>query len=176
LRQRSTFPQTDETKEDTKMNWTQTTGTTIATGARRSRTRRLTLAVSLVAALALFGAGCTKNGAALESYNRVNSARTSAGLRPVNIDDTLVNKAQAWADHLAATRSVSHSVLTSGVGDNWSVLGENVGWAHSVSEMQSMFMNSPAHRANILNGRFNRLGTGVAEVNGAYYVVQVFAG
>jgi uncharacterized protein YkwD len=37
-------------------------------------------------------------------------------------------------------------------------------------------MASSAHRANILNPRFNRIGTGVAEVGGRYFVVQVFAG
>jgi len=153
-----------------------TSSTAVATGTGRGRSRRITIAICLMAALALVGVSCTKNAAAQDSLNRVSDARSARGLRPLGLDDTLVNKAQAWANHMAATRTVSHSVLTAGAGSNWSVLGENVGWARSIAEMQSMFMNSPAHRANILSSRYNRIGTGVAEVNGQYYVVQVFAG
>ena len=59
---------------------------------------------------------------------------------------------------------------------NWRYLAENVGWARSVGEMHSLFMASPAHRASILDGRYSRVGTGVAIRNGRYYVVQVFGG
>ena len=159
------------------MNTTQpTSSNAVATAAGRGRTRRITIAICLMAALALVGVSCTKNAAAQDSLNRINDARGALGLQPLSLDDTLVNKAQAWANHMAAAGTVSHSVLTDGAGSNWSVLGENVGWARSIAEMQSMFMNSAAHRANILSARFNRVGTGVAEVNGQFYVVQVFAG
>ncbi len=66
--------------------------------------------------------------------------------------------------------------VTDGAGNNWSVLAENVGMASSISQMHSLFMNSPSHRANIVNGSFDRIGTGVAESGGRLFVVQVFAG
>lgn len=158
------------------MSTTLHTGLPVLSGTARNRRRRLTAVIALVAALALVGASCTKNAAALDSAMRVNSSRADRGLRALGIDPVLVDKAQAWADHMAAVGNVEHSVLTDGAGSNWRVLGENVGWARSISEMHSMFMNSPAHRANVLNGRYNRVGTGVTVVDGQYYVVQVFAG
>ena len=133
-------------------------------------------ACGLVAALALLGSSCTRNAWAFDSASRVNETRGNSGLAPLIIDDTLVNKAQAWAEHLASAGAISHSKLSDGAGDNWSVLGENVGMASSVAQMHSMFMNSPAHRDNIVSGKYNRIGTGVAEVGGRLFVVQVFAG
>jgi uncharacterized protein YkwD len=55
------------------------------------------------------------------------------------------------------------------------MLGENVGSGPSVEAIQAAFMNSPGHRANILNPEFNWAGAGVAVAgNGTVYVVQVF--
>ena len=143
-------------------------------GGRRGRT--VTLAIGIVAALALLGVSCTRNAQAFESASRVNGTRTSAGLGKLTIDDTLVNKAQAWAERMAAAGSISHSHLADGAGDNWSTLGENVGMGATVEQVHSMFMNSPAHRDNIVNGRYDRIGTGVAQAGGRLYVVQGFAG
>jgi uncharacterized protein YkwD len=67
-------------------------------------------------------------------------------------------------------------VLTAGVETDWRVLGENVGAAGSVGDVHALFMNSAPHRRSILDGRFDRVGTGVTEAQGRYYVVQVFAG
>lgn len=139
-------------------------------------TRRLSVAVALVAVLAIVASGCTQNEFAWDSAVLVNQSRHASGVRDVHIDDVLVAKAQAWAEHMAASGSISHSTLTQGVGDDWSVLGENVGWARSVEEMHQLFLDSPAHRATMLDGRYDRFGVGVAVVNGRYYTAQVFAG
>ncbi len=142
----------------------------------RRRGRTAVLAVGIVAALALLGVSCTRNAQAFESASRVNGTRTSAGLGKLTIDDTLVDKAQAWAEHMAAAGTISHSRLADGAGSNWSTLGENVGMGSTVEQVHAMFMNSPAHRDNIVNGRYSRIGTGVAQAGGRLYVVQVFAG
>ena len=84
-------------------------------------------------------------------------------------------KAQAWAEQMARTGQVSHSNLRDGA-PGFRYLGENVGWARSVGEMHSLFMASSSHRATIVSGRYTKVGTGVAIVNGRYYVVQVFGG
>jgi uncharacterized protein YkwD len=142
----------------------------------RTSPRRLTLCVVAVIALATLGTSCTRNGAAFESFQRVNAEREARGLRILRLDQALTNKAQDWADHMAATGRVSHSVLTAGVETDWRVLGENVGAAGSVGDVHALFMNSAPHRRSILDGRFDRVGTGVTEAQGRYYVVQVFAG
>lgn len=141
------------------------------------RNRRLSVAVAIALVLALVGAGCTKNPQAAESAKLVNNERARRGIGAAKLDVHLVNKAQDWAEHMAATGRVSHSVLSSNVGKTrWRYLAENVGWARSVGEMHSLFMASSAHRRSILDGRYTRVGTGVAIRNGRYYVVQVFGG
>jgi uncharacterized protein YkwD len=137
-------------------------------------TRRWSVLAALALCVALVGAGCTKNGEAFNSAALVQNARHDAGLPDLVMNQALVDKAQAWAESMAARGVVSHSNLSDGAGPGWSRLGENVGWARSIDEMHSMFMNSPAHRASILNSRFNSFGTGVAVVDGKFYVVQVF--
>jgi len=127
----------------------------------------------LVASLSL--AACTKNGEAFESFQRVNAERSGQGLPGLQLDDALVAKAQAWAETLAATGSVRHSGLTDGAPADWQFLAENVGSATSVAEMHGLFMGSPHHRDNILDGRPTRIGTGAAMAGGRVYVVQEFA-
>lgn len=140
------------------------------------RVRSLVLVGALLAALAMIGASCTRNAEAFQSVQLANGDRRAQGLRNLTIDDTLVAKAQAWAEHMAAAGGISHSELTDGAGDNWRTLGENVGVASSVQQVHKLFMDSPPHRQNILNGSFSRIGTGVAQADGRYYVAQVFAG
>jgi uncharacterized protein YkwD len=138
--------------------------------------RRMTLVASIALVLALVATGCTKNAQAHETAVLINNERARRGIGQVHLDARLVNKAQDWADHMARTGQVRHSVLTAGIGSGWRFVGENVGWARSVGEMHSLFMASSSHRAAILDGRYNRYGTGVTVRNGRYYVVHVFGG
>ncbi len=139
------------------------------------RTRRLSSLVALALVVALVGSACGKNAEANESSRLVNNERSNRRIHPMTMDATLVNKAQAWAEHMAATGRVSHSNLRDGA-PGFRYLGENVGWARSVGEMHSLFMSSASHRNSILSGQYSKFGTGVAISNGRVYVVQVFGG
>lgn len=139
-------------------------------------TRRLSLAIVALAAFAVLATGCEMSSEAWDSSVSANNEREARGLRPLDLDKVLNEKAQAWADQMAASGSVRHSVLTQGVGDNWRVLGENVGWARSVQEMHQMFMDSPSHRSTMLDSRYTRFGVGVSVVGDRLYTAQVFAG
>lgn len=143
---------------------------------RRRRVRGAVVLGIVVSVLAVFGVSCTRNAHAFQLAQLTNSERNARGIGSLAIDDTLVNKAQAWAEHMAAVGAISHSRLTDGAGSNWQILGENVGVAPSIPRANELLMNSPPHRQNILNGSFNRIGTGVAQSGGQFYVVQVFAG
>ena len=138
-------------------------------------TRRLSVVAAVVVALAVVASGCTSNGDAWNSAVLVNQARHANGVPDVHLDDVLTRKAQSWAENMAAN-GVRHSTLTDGVGSNWRVLGENVGWARSVEEMHRMFLDSRAHRTTMLDRRYTRFGVGIAVVDGRYYTVQVYAG
>ncbi len=141
-----------------------------------TRNRRISVAMALVAAVAVLLAGCTRNAEAWDSAVLVNEARHRAGAKDVTLEGSLVEKAQAWAERMAATGTVSHSKLSDGVQGDWRVLGENVGWARSIDEMHQMFLNSASHRSTMLDRRYSRFGVGVAVANGRYYTVQVYAG
>ena len=66
--------------------------------------------------------------------DRTNSLRSSHGIRALKEHDTLTNKAEAWAQHMAATGRLEHSNLSSGLGGlRWKALGENVGYSSPTS-------------------------------------------
>lgn len=84
-------------------------------------------------------------------------------------------KAQAWAQKLADDGTLSHSNLTDGYGGvSWCKLGENVGMGPSLEVIEAAFMNSPGHKANILDPAYNRVGSGVIKKGSTYFVVQEF--
>ena len=112
---------------------------------------------------------------------RTNAVRSTEGVRLLVEHPVLTNKAESWARHMASTGVLSHSNVTSGLGTlNWTVLGENVGVSGSTVNpllyIHNAFMNSPLHRANIVDPRFTHMGVGVAkDSRGRTWVVEVFA-
>lgn len=141
---------------------------------RRRSWSLLVVACALV--VALLGTGCAKNDEANRLAQAVNDARRALGREPLIFDGELVDKAQAWADEMARTGWVRHSVLRQNVGSHWSGLAENVGVAKSIEEAHRLTMGSASHRAAVLNSRYTRVGTGVAIVGNKYYFVEVFGG
>ena len=91
-----------------------------------------------------------------------NSARAAAGLPALQIDGQLSAVAQAWAQQLAASNTLSHNGALRSQVSNWTYLGENVGFAGDVPTVQQAFMNSPEHRSNILNPHYTLMGVGSA--------------
>jgi len=91
-----------------------------------------------------------------------NASRAAAGLPGLQIDGQLSAVAQAWANHLAAANALSHNGALRGQVSNWTNLGENVGMAADIPSVQQAFMNSPEHRANILNAKYTLMGVGSA--------------
>lgn len=140
---------------------------------RRGRIVRLLGAVLAGLLLTVAAGACTPEQN--ETYTLINNSRSAARLKALAWDDTLAKKAQSWAEHLAREGKLSHSNLTSGVPSGWKYLGENVGYGGSISKVHTAYMNSPGHKANILNPRFTHVGTGVAKgKNGLVYTVHVF--
>jgi uncharacterized protein YkwD len=57
------------------------------------------------------------------------------------------------------------------------VWGENVGvTTGSVAHLESMFMHSPVHRANILNPGFSHVAVGAIRSGGKLWVTVFFYG
>ncbi|MFJ3624385.1 CAP domain-containing protein [Streptomyces iakyrus] len=113
----------------------------------------------------------------------VNTERAAAGCSPVTANDRLTRAADDYSDVMASSGVMSHtgpdgSTMTTRVeaaGYRWSTLGENIarGQADAASVMKS-WMNSPGHRANILNCSFKELGVGVHFGDGGPWWTQNF--
>ncbi len=135
--------------------------------------RLLGAGVALALAVTLLSA-CFGTAEQEAAFAELNGDRSAHGLGLVVPHGELIAKAQSWADKLASENRLSHSHLPSGVPGCWRLLGENVGYGSSIGQVQDAFMNSPDHRANVLNGAYRYAGTGVAYRGDRVFVVQVF--
>ena len=99
----------------------------------------------------------------------VNGERQNAGLDPLAIDSQLDQAANLHTDEMVKADQMSHQLpgeaslgdRVSATGYNWSIVGENVAAGYTTPEsVVEAWMNSPGHRANILNSEFTDLGVG----------------
>jgi uncharacterized YkwD family protein len=111
----------------------------------------------------------------------VNKERATAGLAPVSGLDSLNKVAAAKATDMRANNYFSHTSPTYGspfdmmasFGVTYRAAGENIAMGQrSPEEVMTAWMNSPGHRANILNKDFNYIGVGFDN----NYWVQEFIG
>ncbi|KAA0233450.1 MAG: CAP domain-containing protein [Actinobacteria bacterium] len=149
------------------------TAVTAPVGQARRGHRRLprVLAVTLGLVLVLTACNPYDNLAVAELVNQSRAQYGRAGLR---MHGELTAKAQDWAEYLARIGYLKHSNLSDGVSAPWQMLGENVGYGPSIQSVHNAYLNSPGHRANILDTRYNYMGTGVAWSGSRVYTVQVF--
>lgn len=138
----------------------------------RSGLQTLLRLLAVVAAIGAL-AGCL-NPQQADAFDRVNAERGSRGIHKLYEDPSATEKAQAWADHLAATGKLAHSHLPSGIAPGYTALGEIVGVGDSIAQVHQTYMGSSSHRAKILDRRWTTAGVGVAESGGRVYTVVVF--
>lgn len=138
------------------------------------RGSRLAGLAAVLVALSLVLTSCYGTTERDTVRNVMNRDRNAYGLRSLPAHEMLNFKAQVWADHLARVGGLSHSRLADGISGCWRRIGENVGYGGSIDSVQRAYMNSPGHRANILNGVWTHVGTGVAHRGNLVFTVQVF--
>lgn len=111
----------------------------------------------------------------------VNKERAAAGISAVSGLDSLNKVAAAKATDMRANNYFSHTSPTYGspfdmmasFGVTYRAAGENIAMGQrSAEEVMTAWMNSPGHRANILNKDFNYIGVGFDN----NYWVQEFIG
>jgi uncharacterized protein YkwD len=120
----------------------------------------------------------------------VNADRRAAGLPSLTESAALDRIATARAQDMATSGYFSHyrpghstlAVLellrANGVSFSW--YGENIIWesgqpaASVASHFNAWWMNSPEHRANIVNTHYGRIGIGVATIGSRVYMVEDF--
>jgi Cysteine-rich secretory protein family len=133
----------------------------------------VTTTVASLAPTAAFADGA----ASMESQfvAKTNAAREAVGLRPYAVASDLTSVAREHSAQMASRQSLYHNPnLTTDV-KNWQAVGENVGEGPTVSDIHNAFMNSPEHKANILDHDFTQVGIGVSvDKNGIIWVTEDF--
>lgn len=113
----------------------------------------------------------------------INHERKKIGLEPYIMDDALSNIATIKATDMSENNYFSHVSPTYGspfemmsqFGISYKIAGENIAGNNSVKNAHDAFMNSPGHKANILNKNYDKIGIGISEDKKYGYVyVQIF--
>ncbi|MEX0659328.1 MAG: S-layer homology domain-containing protein [Egibacteraceae bacterium] len=101
--------------------------------------------------------------------DRINAERRAVGLGALRVDAELQRVARDWTGVMLAEHRLYHNLnLGPQVDRDWQRLGENVGWTERgntalelVDAVHVAFMQSPAHRDNVLRAEFGWVGVGV---------------
>lgn len=155
---------------------------------RRGRAAAVALVLALLAGLGAltsapagaaevmpgFDGAC--EGELLELHNQ---ARAQANLPALREDQRFNQVTRAWAIELSRSRQLRHNPdYATQIGrmvPDWERMGENVGYGPDAAALHTAYMNSPGHRANILNGQFQRVAVGCfRDVNGRAWTAVNF--
>jgi len=117
--------------------------------------------------------------------NLVNDVRKNAGLSELKVDSEIMRVAEVKAQDMEDNNYFSHTSPTYGspfdmlksFGVSYKSAGENIA-GHSTSEKAfEAWMDSPGHKANILNSSYNYTGIGVVDSDRyGKMLVQMFVG
>jgi len=106
-------------------------------------------------------------------YDQTNQKRQSAGLPPLHFNNVLSQSAAAKARDMFANNYWAHNSpqgkspwdFFKSAGYQYSIAGENLAKDfYDTDSMMNAWMNSPTHKANIINNQYQEIGIGV--VNG----------
>ena len=124
------------------------------------------------------------NAEASEVIKLVNVERSKNGLAPLKANAELSKVAAVKSQDMADKNYFSHTSPTYGspfdmmkkFGISYTAAGENIAYGQKTpEEVMNSWMNSPGHRANILNSNFTEIGVGIfRNKNGTPYWVQMF--
>ncbi|MDQ1443959.1 MAG: hypothetical protein QOI20_423, partial [Acidimicrobiaceae bacterium] len=150
---------------------------TLATAAGRPRRPQAILLASSLSVAVL--AADVRPSWAGPGVGWINSVRAGHGLGALGSSGGLDGLAASHTRAMISRNSLFHTSnlgsSVSSVYSNWTRVGENVGVGSSLESVQSAFMNSSAHRANIL-GAYTVVGTAaISGSDGRVWVTQVFA-
>lgn len=129
--------------------------------------------------------GWNQGSAEATLWQLMNGARVNNGRRAVVQHSTLVSLARWRSKDQVQRDYFSHTILGTGYqvyhwydtnGLNYSWGGENIGWNSGASDSDSPvlihegFMNSPGHRANVLEPSFTHGGVGAYGADGVMFL------
>ena len=115
----------------------------------------------------------------------VNKARTKAGLDKVKRRAAITKVARKWSVEQAKRGQLAHNPsFGSQLPSGWTRASENVAWTSAnmsakklAKRMVQLWLDSPGHRANILDPHMSTTGVGVARSKRhGWYFTQNFSG
>lgn len=117
-----------------------------------------------------------------EMLGYINTERDKANVPALKLDAKLSEGAYIKSKDMAQNNYFSHTSPTYGspfdlmksLGITYRTAGENIAKHTSVKGAHDAFMNSPGHRANILNTSFKNIGLGFYISGNYLYVTQWF--
>ncbi|WYV00227.1 CAP domain-containing protein [Oceanobacillus sp. FSL H7-0719] len=108
----------------------------------------------------------------LQVVELTNQERAKNGLQPLKVDNKLSEVAREKSRDMASNGYFDHNSPSYGspfdmmksFGISYRTAGENIAQGQKTpQEVVNAWMNSPGHRANILNGEFTHIGVGYVE-------------
>ncbi|MFF8381441.1 sigma-70 family RNA polymerase sigma factor [Streptomyces sp. NPDC015661] len=124
------------------------------------------------------GSGSESGSTEQQVISLVNEERAKAGCGPLTEHPLLTKAAQGHSDDMAARDFFDHTnpdgdgpgERITAAGYAWSSYGENIAKGQTTAaQVMESWMNSPGHRANILNCGFKEIGVGLHTSGGPYW-------
>ena len=116
-------------------------------------------------------------------FDAANRERAARRLAPLKWNPALASAARAHAQKMARENTLSHQfpgemdlgtrVRLAGV--RFRAVAENVAQGPSAASIHTQWINSPPHRANLLDPELDSIGIAVAEGQGQLFAVQDFS-
>ena len=146
--------------------------------------RRVTGSVILLVSLLFLGFLQTPAHAATSLERQMlrltNVSRANHGVHRLRIDAGRTTRGHKHSAAMARAGSLYHTSDPADYylrGVRWSKWGENVGETNvDLPDLQVAFMNSTVHRHNVLDRRFHKVGVGVVQRGGTFWVTLFFYG
>ena len=108
---------------------------------------------------------------------RVNHEHYSRRIHALDVSSSIAQKARQHSCDMARSQRLYHTADLRSQYSGWRILGENVAKGWDLYEIHRAWMESPAHRDNVLESRYKAIGAGVCQDgNGTYWVTTVFYG
>jgi uncharacterized protein YkwD len=116
-------------------------------------------------------------------FDSVNRERAMRGVPELSWDMSLASSARQHAEQMADRNALSHqfsgeadlALRAAQAGARFTALAENVAFAATPSDLHEEWMNSPPHRANLLDPNLNSIGIAVVARGGELFAVQDFS-
>ena len=115
-------------------------------------------------------------------FEWTNQERAKVNASPLKWSDRLAVAARLHSDEMAKHKDLSHQVQDEPAfierlaerGARFNAAAENIGYGDEAEDLQSGWMNSPPHRANLLNLVHTEMGVGIVRSGGRLWATEDF--